>query len=101
MKSKVSLDAIYVSSEEVVAREVQGEIIIIPIYSGIADTDDGLFSMNETGQAIWRKLDGKKILRKVVEELAEEFETPKEEIEKDILGIIEELIKRRMLVEQK
>jgi len=35
----------------------------------------------------------------VVEELSAEFETPAGEIEKDVIGFVEELLKRRMLVE--
>jgi hypothetical protein len=55
--------------------------------------------MNETGKAIWDKLDGKRSLEKFVEKLSEEFEVPAGEIEKDVIGIVEELLKRRMLVE--
>ena len=99
MKSKVHLTKIYVHSEDVVAREIEGELIIVPLVSGIGDAEDELFTLNETGKAIWEKLDGKKTLKKVVEELSEEFEAPAGEIEKDVIGIGEELLKRRMLIE--
>lgn len=101
METKVNLGSIYVPSEDVVAREVQGEFIIIPITSGIADLEDEIFTLNETGRAIWDKLDGKKSLRNVIDELASEFEGPDSEVEKDVLGLTEELLKRRMLVEVK
>jgi len=101
MEPKVNLSTKYKPSEDVVAREVQGEFIIIPITSGIGDLEDEIFSLNETGRAIWAKLDGKKALKGIVRELESEFEFETGEIEKDVLGITEELLKRKMLVESK
>lgn len=101
MEIKINLDGIYVPSEDVVAREVQGEFIIIPITSGIGDLEDEIFTLNETGRAIWNKLDGKKSLKNIVDELTIEFESLRGEIERDVLGLTEELLKRRILVEVK
>ena len=50
-----------------------------------------------TGKEIWKRLDGKKSLKTIIDELVAEFEAPKEEIEKDVLGLTEELLKRQML----
>ena len=101
MKPKASIEKVYTPSEDVVAREVQGEFIIVPITSGIADLEDEIFSLNETGHAIWHRLDGKRSLKDLADDLALEFEAPKNEIEKDVLGLTEELFKRKMLVEVK
>jgi len=101
MKKKVSLDAICKPSEDVVAREVQGEFIIIPITSGIADLEDEIFALNKTGQAVWNRLDGKKSVGEIVKDLEELFEVGRGQIEKDVVGITGELLARRMLVEVK
>jgi len=101
MEEKVSLDKVYAPSEEVVAREVQGEFIIVPIISGIADIEDELFSLNESGRAIWNRLDGKRSLKDVADELSLEFKASSEELARDVTGIVEELLKRRILVEVK
>ena len=95
----VNMDAVYVPSEDIVAREIEGEIIIVPLTSGIGDIEDELFTLNETGKAIWAMLDGKNRLKDIVKKLFEEFEDPAGEIEKDVTGLMEELIKRRMVVE--
>ena len=99
MKVGINLDKIYKPSEDVVAREIQGEFIIIPITNGVGDSEDAIFTLNETGKAVWDKLDGKKTLKSIGSELAKEFDAPLEEIEKDILGITSELLKKKMLVE--
>lgn len=99
MEADVDLDAAYVPSEDVVAREIEGELIIVPLVAGIGDMEDELFTVNETGKAIWDRLDGQSSLKDVVEELCVEFEAPVEEIANDVMGFVEELLKRRMLVE--
>ncbi len=97
MSKKISLTTKYALSENVVARDVQGEFIIIPITSGVGDEDE-IFTMNETGRAIWDRLDGKRTLKDVIEDLNSEFEGKQEDIQKDVLGIADELLKRKMIV---
>ena len=99
MKIIADLDSIYVPSEDIVAREIEGELIIVPIASGIGDMEDELYAFNETGKAVWDKLDGKKSLNKLIEELSVEFEASPGEIKEDVVGIVKELLKRRILIE--
>jgi hypothetical protein len=99
METKIDLDASYVPSEDIVAREIEGELIIVPLVSGIGNMEDELFTLNETGKTIWNKLDSQKSLRDIVEELSTEFEDQGGEIEKDVIGLVGELLKRRMVVE--
>jgi hypothetical protein len=97
MGAHPNLDIVCIPSEDVVAREIEGEIVIVPLVSGIGDAEDELYTLNPTGQAIWHKLDGKRTLRKVAALLAEEFDAPLAELEKDVIGFTSELTKRRML----
>ncbi len=98
MDLKINPNSIYVPSENVVAREVQGEFIIIPITSGIGDSEDEIFTLNETGRVIWERLNGEKTLEELVKDLSLEFESDNQDIEKDVLGLTEELLKRNMVV---
>jgi hypothetical protein len=88
----------FLPSEDVVAREIMGEFILIPITSGIGDMEDEIYTLNETGRAIWGKLDGKKSLGEVASDLREEFDDPSGQIDKDVLGIVAELAKRNMVI---
>lgn len=92
-------DAVYTPSDDIVAREIEGELIIVPLVAGIGDMEDELFTLNESGRAIWRRLDGDTPLSDVVAALSEEYDAPPSEIERDVLGLVEELARRRMLVE--
>lgn len=98
MNAKARLDAVYAPSEDIVARSIEGELIIVPLVAGIGDLEDELYTLNETGKAIWDRLDGKRTLRDVLEDLSAEFEAPAGEIEKDLVGLVEELVRRRILV---
>jgi hypothetical protein len=80
MTEKIELTGVFAPSQDIVAREIEGEVIIVPIASGIGDMEDELYTLNETGRAVWKKLDGKADLKTVIASLASEFEAPAEEI---------------------
>jgi len=97
METQVTLKTICIPSEDVVAREIEGDMIIVPLVAGIGDTDDELYTLNETGKAIWKKLDGVKSLGQIATELEKEFSAPADEIQKDVLGFATEMVTRRIL----
>ena len=99
MVVKSSPHSIYVPSDDIVVREIEGDLIIVPLVSGIGDMEDDLFTLNETGRAIWNKLNGKNSLKDVVSELSLEFEDPQTDMGEDVIGFVEELLKRRIIVE--
>jgi hypothetical protein len=96
---KILMDMVFSRSGDVVSREIDGTLIIVPLTSGVGDMEDDLFSMNETGTKIWNMLDGKKTVQEIVEAMAQQYRAEPGEIEQDVAGIITELLKRRMLVE--
>ena len=97
--ANVNIINVYVPSEDVVAREIEGELIIVPLVAGIGDMEDELFTLNETGKAIWDHLDGRASLQEVVADLSQEYNAKPGEIERDVLGMVGELVRRRMLIE--
>jgi Coenzyme PQQ synthesis protein D (PqqD) len=95
----VKLESIYKPSDDVVARMIEGELIIVPLAAGVGDAEDELYTLNDTGRAIWDRLDGTSSLRDIVGGLESDFDADAGEVEKDVLGLIGELLKRRMVVE--
>ena len=95
---KVNREAVYVPTEDIVAREIEGEIIIVPIAAGIGDLEDELFTLNETGKAIWNMLDGRRTLNEVINDLSAEYQAEKGAIGRDVIGLVGELVRRRILV---
>ena len=99
MSNDLRLTARYAPSDDVVARDIEGELIIVPLAAGIGDMEDELFTLNETGRAIWNRLDGVASLQDIAAGLATEFDAPLDRITEDVAGFTAELVRRRMLVE--
>ena len=101
MVQRIGLDAAYGPSEDVVVREVEGELIIVPLVAGVGDLEDELYTLNETGRAVWKRLDGRRTVREVIDDLAGEFEAPANAIEEDVLGLLAELERRRIVARKR
>lgn len=97
MTTRLDLNTVCAKSEDVVARKIEDEILIVPLAAGIGDAEDDLYTLNETGQAIWELLDGQRPLKEVVALLADEFDAPVADVEKDVIGFTSELARRGIL----
>ena len=73
MEGPMTLDAVCVPAEDAVAREIEGEIIIVPLWAGIGDARGGLRTLNPAGQAIRQKLGGQPRLKDAAALLAGEM----------------------------
>jgi hypothetical protein len=97
----ITLESILIPNPEVATQEIEGEFIIIPLSPGIGDRTGKIFSLNETGVEIWKRLDGKRSLTMISAELVEEYTAARNVIEGDVLEMVKELVRRKLLVETK
>ncbi len=97
MEAEIKQTDVFRISDNVVSREIEDEIIIVPLLRGIGDSDDELFSLNETGRAIWEKLDGSLNVGEVTSRLKSEFHSKDEELEKDIIGFLGAVAEKKMV----
>ena len=56
---------------------IGGEIIIVPPVAGISAMEDELFTLNDTGKAVWEQLDGQRSLGEVVAALSPSSRKPR------------------------
>jgi len=69
-----------------------GEILIVPLVAGSGAMEDELFTLNDTGKAVWDRLDGRRSLGEVVAALSPELEGAEDgAIERDVLGLPRDL----------
>jgi hypothetical protein len=99
MDADIKLDSCYKPSKDVVVREVMGKMLIVPLTSGIGDMEDEIFTLNETAKVIWDRLSSGKSVRAVIDSISGDFEAGAGEIEKDVTGLMKELLQRRILEE--
>lgn len=86
-------------SDDIVVRNIEDELIIVPLTADVGNVEDKLYSLNETGKAIWEYIDGKNSLGTIATILSEQYEDiSQEEIMPDIIGFVQELVNRRILL---
>lgn len=85
-------------SADIVARTIEGQLLIVPLISGVGDLEDELYTLNETGRAIWEKLDGSRTIDEVAREMAREFDVAEDVARLDVMNLVEELLGRKILV---
>ena len=83
-------DTILKQSAEVVFRKIEEEYILMPLASSGEDVDS-LYNFNPTGGAIWEKIDGKKTIGAIVDELQSEFDQDRETIEREVAAFVAEI----------
>ena len=80
-------------SENIVVREIQGEVLLVPITGGIGDADDKMFTANEGAREILSHTDGKKTVGDIISEICNEYNPEQHElIKKDVTGFVSELV---------
>jgi hypothetical protein len=84
------LKSVYKRNEDVVQREVAGEMFLVPIRGHLADLQE-LFVMNETGQWLWRGLDGVRTIEELAAGLVDAFEVESEQAQVEVGVFIAEL----------
>lgn len=88
----------YFPNEDIIVRQIEGEYLLLPIASGIGDDSDEIYTLNETGIAIWEKLSPEKTLDNVIDEICMEYSADKSEIMADVIGLMQELFNRKIVI---
>ncbi|MDP2941264.1 MAG: PqqD family protein [Candidatus Omnitrophota bacterium] len=96
--SKAELHKVYIHSEGAITRDLEGEFIIVPLFAGMSDAGEDIFSLNEFGKAVWLEFDGKKALQEVIHSLIARYNAPEQVIRRDVLGFTKVLLKKKFLV---
>jgi len=94
----LTTESVLIHSDDIVSREIEGELLIVPIASGIGDMEDELYTMNATGKCIWQLINGIRTIGEIVTELSNNYSGSTDEITKDVLGISGELVNRKILL---
>lgn len=80
----------YAPDPAIVARDIAGEMILVPIRQSVGDLDS-IYTLNETAAYIWAQLDGQRALADVRDSVIAEFEVEAAEAERDLLELIAQL----------
>jgi len=95
--TEVRFESIFVPVETVVAREIEGNLVLVPAASGNEAPGDAFLMLNETGRAVWECPDGRRTLSDMVDELSRQYDAPVSEIRKDAASFAGELLRRHVI----
>lgn len=84
------LDERYRRSTSIVAREIAGETILVPIRQNVADLES-IYVFNETASRIWELVDGRRPVREIRDQIVAEFEVQEDEAEQDLAELLAQL----------
>ncbi len=74
-----------------------GEIVIVPIESGVADFSDAMFSFNETGAVAWKCIE-QKTIGQICAAIAEEYDSGMDQIERGVKKLVTELLEKELIL---
>ena len=92
------MDAILKKIENIVFRKIGDEYILVPIAASVADVES-IFNLNETGAAIWDRIDGKKSLKEIVAQIQGEYEAEGQQVEMDVVEFVNEMMEAKLIEE--
>lgn len=86
----MNFDSVYRKKEDIVARQIAGETLLIPIRGRLADMQK-LFALNRVAEYIWQQLDGKQNLQAIADGVLAAFEVQEEQAAADIREFVSQL----------
>ncbi len=103
MTEKIHLNKIYVPSEKIIARQIEDDLIIVPVEAGngTVDFDESLYSLEGTGREIWEKLKNKDTVKDLCVGLAAEYDASIDTITRDVSDLLSDLLTKGLIVESK
>ena len=88
---------IYCKDPDIVARQIAGEMILVPIRKNVGDLES-IYLLNETALFAWQLLDGKNTLTEIRGRLVQEFDVDAFQAGQDLLELIADLQRVRAVV---
>jgi hypothetical protein len=92
----VSMGAVLKKSENIVFRKIENEFILVPIVASAADVES-IFNLNETGAAVWERLDGTKKLSDIIVGIKAEYEGEETQIEQEVMAFVNGMVEAGLI----
>jgi hypothetical protein len=89
----LSAHSVLKHSDDVIAQTIKSETILFDVTGG------EYYSLNELGARTWELLDGSRSVGSLVEILTAEYDAPTKTIEKDVVTLLEDLVRGKLLLQ--
>ncbi|MFI5294155.1 MAG: PqqD family protein [Thermodesulfovibrionales bacterium] len=102
MSSGTAEDNIWIKVFErpknIVSRSIAGELFLVPVAGKLADMQR-MFALTAVAEFIWERLDGRRSLDDIRNDVLEYFDAEEEQVEADIKAFVTELMAEGLLIE--
>jgi hypothetical protein len=88
---------VFRKNEEIVSREIAGEVILVPIRGTLTDLQR-IFSLNPVAKFIWHGIDGRRNVGEIRNEVLTNFDVEEETADVDIREFIDELSAEDLII---
>lgn len=82
-----ALDKSFVTSDDLMARNIAGETLIVPIKNRVGDLS-AIYTLNEVGARIWQLIEHGQPVGQIVEAIATEYDVTVDEATQDVLELL-------------
>lgn len=89
----------FVRNREVVARLIEGELLIVPIRSGVGDLN-ALYTLNQVGSVLWDFMKEGHTVEEMVGRVCDEFEVTSSQAQSDIRNFLDEMLAEKLVQAQ-
>ena len=86
----------YKRNPGVVSRKIEGELIVVPIRSGVGDLNS-LYTLNPVGSVLWEFMAEGHTIAEMVQRICEEFEVTAIQAERDIEAFLDSLMEEKLV----
>ena len=93
----IATDLRFIRNQEVVSRKIEGELVIVPIRSGVGDLNS-LYTLNSVGSVLWDFMTEGHTIAEMVERICDEFEVTKAQARKDIESFLDSLLEEKLVL---
>jgi len=86
----------YKRNQDVVSRNIEGELVIVPIRSGVGDLNS-LYTLNAVGSVLWEFMNEGHTVPEMVERVCREFEVTEAQAHPDIETFLDSLMAEQLV----
>ncbi len=95
----MDLLAIYDKSNQMTAKELEDEFIIVSIHTDQTMSSKELYFLNETGRELWQHINGKTTLKQLIENISSQYNSAtQEQIREDVIDLVQDLLRHQIIV---
>ncbi len=84
------LDQVYRKDPSIVARQIAGEMLLVPIRQNVGDLES-IYLLNETALFAWQRFDGSATLADIRSQITQAFDVPELQAGQDLLELAADL----------